>query len=78
MMKGWVLEALRSLAGQAKIIDVHKKVWEMHEEEIRKAGDLFYEWQYEIRWAADLLRREKKIRSNRGTWEILGHPKSPR
>ena len=55
---GWVEEALRALGGSASILDIARHVWTDHEAEIRAAGDLLYEWQYELRWAGDLLRRE--------------------
>jgi len=74
MMTEWVLQALRELGGSARILDINKKVWELHAEEIRNTGDLFYEWQYELRWAGDLLRRQGKIRdaklSPKGVWEL--------
>jgi len=37
-------------------------------------GDLFYTWQYDMRWAATKLRRDGKLkaatRSPKGTWEL--------
>lgn len=75
IMTKWVLEALNELGGSARILDICKKVWESHENDIRQSGNLLYEWQYEIRWAGDLLRRQKKLRpaslSSRGVWEIM-------
>jgi len=74
VMTDWVEEALRDLGGSASIIGICRHVWNHHEQEIRKKGDLVYEWQYEIRWAGDLLRREGVIRpadvSKRGIWEL--------
>jgi len=73
-MTDWVLEALRLLGGRAAILDICKKVWELHEKDIRASGNLMYEWQYEIRWAGDILRREGMLRpasvSPRGIWEL--------
>lgn len=73
-MTDWVLEALRLLGGRATILDICKKVWELHEKDIRASGDLLYEWQYEIRWAGDILRRGGMLRrgsvSPRGIWEL--------
>jgi hypothetical protein len=75
MLKEWVVEALTNLKGSAHLIDVLKEVWKLHSAEIEKAGDLFYRWQYDIRWAADYLRREGRMRSAdetpRGTWELV-------
>ncbi len=73
-MTDWVEEALRELGGAASILDICKKVWALHEPDIRNGGDLLYEWQYEIRWAGDLLRRNGVIRpaevSPRGVCEL--------
>lgn len=74
VMTSWVVQALKELGGEAGILDICKKVWASHEEEIRNAGDLFYEWQYEIRWAGNILRREGVLRSKqespRHTWML--------
>lgn len=55
-LKAWVLEALRELGGEGKIVEVCKLVWRDHQAELEGAGDLFYTWQYDIRWAAQYLR----------------------
>jgi hypothetical protein len=52
-MTVWVIEALQELGGSDKLINILKKVWEKHGEEITASGDMFYTWQYEIRWAGD-------------------------
>lgn len=70
----WVVEALDANNGSAKIVDVCKYVREKHEDELRSAGNLFYMWQYDIRWAATRLRGEGKMRSEtmspKGVWEL--------
>ena len=74
IMTDWVEEALRALGGSASILDIARHIWNNHETEIREAGDLLYEWQYELRWAGDLLRRDGTIRpadaSPRGIWQL--------
>lgn len=73
-MARWVEEALGENGGRGTVLDVCKIVWEMHGDEIRAAGDLFYSWQYEVRWAADLLRKDGVLASAgdspRGVWEL--------
>jgi hypothetical protein len=73
-MANWVQEGLRELGGKATILDVCKKVWEKHAEEIRNSGDMFYKWQYEIRWSGDILRKKGVLRpadeSADGVWEL--------
>lgn len=55
-LKVWVVKALRQLGGAASIVRVCQRVWQMHELELRASGDLFFTWQYDIRWAAQYLR----------------------
>lgn len=55
-LKVWVVEALRQLGGAGSIVQVCQRVWQMYEAELRASGDLFFTWQYDIRWAAQHLR----------------------
>lgn len=48
----WVVEALVKLGGSAPLVEVCKQVWG----DLARSGDLFYTWQYDIRWAAQSLR----------------------
>jgi hypothetical protein len=73
-LQDWVLDALRSAGGSAPLVDVCKRIWNAHEEELRRSGDLFYTWQYDVRWAAHRLRRSGQLRpvdaSPAGVWEL--------
>ena len=75
IMTAWVVEAINQFGGSATIIEIARKVWELHEPDIRAAGDLLYEWQYELRWAGDILRRDGVLRpsedSQRGVWVLV-------
>ncbi len=66
---------IKLMGGKATIIDVCKYIWEKYESNLRNSGDLFYSWQYDIRWAATNLRKSKKMKaaeeSPRGLWEII-------
>jgi hypothetical protein len=55
-LEEWVMEAIESLGGGGTVVEVSREVWRRHEEDLRGAGDLFYPWQYDIRWAAQVLR----------------------
>lgn len=70
----WVLEALEELGGSAHAVDVAKVVWRRHEPEIRASGDLFYTWQYDLRWAGTTLRKQGFLSENsRGEkWSLAG------
>ena len=52
----WILMALRSGGGELHHIRVAELVWERHESDLRESGDLFFTWQYDLRWAAQDLR----------------------
>jgi hypothetical protein len=73
----WLYHALVALGGRGRIPELCKYVWENHESDLRASGDLFYTWQYDIRWAAYQLRQRKKMKSDeaslKGMWELIGH-----
>ena len=57
-MMPMVIEALNHNGGSAELIEISKYIWENYEDELRIAGDLFYRWQYILRWAGTQLRKE--------------------
>ena len=72
----WVYEALAENGGKASIAAVAKYIWTHHEADLRASGDLFYTWQYDMRWAAKRLRDKDKLASPdaapRGVWTLTG------
>ncbi|MDY0241087.1 MAG: hypothetical protein RBR34_02810 [Rhodospirillaceae bacterium] len=70
----WVVSALKRQEGRGSLIDVARDIWGNHESEIRSSGDLFFTWQYDMRWSATMLRRKGIIKaaeaSPRGIWEL--------
>lgn len=70
----WVEEALRAKSGRAPIVEVCKYVWDNYEGELRRSDDLFFTWQYDIRWAATQLRQAGIMRAAnlpaKGIWEL--------
>jgi hypothetical protein len=70
----WIVDALRSAGGRATIVSVCEHVWRQHEADLRASGDLFFTWQYDIRWAATNLRHGRVLKaaevSPRGVWEL--------
>ena len=70
----WVLEALRAHSGRANIVQIAKYLWEHHEPDLRASGDLFYTWQYDMRWAGQRLYKSGKIKhkgtTGRGFWDL--------
>ena len=74
-LQDWVVEALHDLGGSARLVDVVKQIWLKHEMELHSSGDLFFTWQYDMRWAANQLRRKQIMRdadhSPSGIWELV-------
>jgi hypothetical protein len=75
-LRYWVEESLIALGGQGRIADVGRHIWSIYARELRKSGDLFFTWQYDMRWAADQLRRDQTMRaasmSPKGMWQLSG------
>lgn len=71
----WLKEALDALGGSASIVEICRHVWETRRSELERSGDLFYTWQYDIRWAATKLRQAGVIKpaneSPSGVWELV-------
>jgi hypothetical protein len=74
-LDGWLVDAIAALGGTASIVDACKMIWEEHEDELKGSGSLFYTWQYDVRWAANRLRRKKIMRSVEESpphvWELV-------
>ncbi|MBN1546266.1 MAG: hypothetical protein JW902_06370 [Syntrophaceae bacterium] len=74
-LRDWLVEALKSKRGKgATIVEVCKYIWQKYEKDLRASGDLFYTWQYDVRWAATELRKTGKMKSAaispQGVWEL--------
>jgi hypothetical protein len=73
-LREWLVEALRASGGRATVVDATREIWRRHEDDLRASGDLFFTWQYDVRWAAHALRRQGVLRpvdeSPRGVWEL--------
>jgi hypothetical protein len=74
-LEAWLEAALRANGGRAKIPEVCKLIWEDHKDDLLSSGDLLYTWQYDVRWAANRLRRRKIMKaaevSPNGVWELV-------
>jgi hypothetical protein len=74
-LQDWVRDALRARGGRAKLVDVAKHIWLHHEEDLKASGNLLYTWQYDMRWAALVLRKKGIMNSANvspsGTWELV-------
>ena len=73
-LQEWVIAALKAKGGTATIVEVAKHLWAEHEKELRASGDLFFTWQYDMRWACTRLRERKIVQAaeiaDRGQWKL--------
>lgn len=73
-LQDWVRDALRELGASARLVEVAKIIWRDHEADLRASGNLFYTWQYDMRWAANRLRRAGVMKpaeaSPSGVWQL--------
>ncbi len=62
------------MGGKGRVLEVCKFIWRKHENDLRASGDLFYTWQYDVRWAAQKLRDTGKLiplsGDRSGVWEL--------
>jgi hypothetical protein len=77
VLKRWVVDALKRNGGEAHLLTVAKDIWANHEAELRSAGDIFYSWQYDMRWACTALREKGVVESalKPGIWKLAGASK---
>ena len=70
----WIVEALEAHGGSASIVEICRHIWKKRESELRKSGDDFFTWQYDMRWVGNKLRTEgalqPKTRGDRGPWRL--------
>lgn len=69
-LKIWVYEALSSVRSPMTVVEVAKFIWDHHENDLRDLGDLFYTWQYSMRWEAQKLREEGKLTFAGRRWAL--------
>ncbi|KQM37787.1 hypothetical protein [Chryseobacterium sp. Leaf201] len=73
-LKKCVVKALENNNRKAKIVDICRFIWINYENELCKSGDLFYTWQYDVRWAGTKLRKDGIMKSAEeqvnGYWEL--------
>lgn len=73
-LQDWVVQAIQANGGSANIVSVAKHIWQNHAKDLQASGDLFYTWQYDMRWACTRLRETKVVQdaevSKRGEWRL--------
>lgn len=56
VLQQWVKDAVSAHGGSASVVQTARHIWQTHEMDLRQSGDLFFTWQYDMRWAAQKLR----------------------
>ena len=51
MLKDWIVDAVRENRGSATYVEMNRYIWSNHENELRDSGDMFFTWQFDVRWA---------------------------
>lgn len=69
-----VIKALEEHKGRGNIVQVAEFIWKNYESDLKQSGELFFTWQYDMRWAANKLRRKGVMKpadsSPSGVWEL--------
>lgn len=75
MLPDLLYSVIKDMGGRGTIIDICKRFWSEYENELKKSGDMFYTWQYDIKWAATTLRKTGRMKdailSPSGVWETI-------
>lgn len=68
-----IVECLKKNKGKSTLLQVSQYVWDNYEHELRKSGKIFYTWQYDLRWAANELRKKGVMKNSEDNnyWELV-------
>ena len=68
----WIVSAIKENGGRATITQVARHIWQRHEHELRSSDEIFFNWQYEMRWGTRNLRRSGDMKpadpAEKGIW----------
>ena len=69
-LQEWITAALKALGGEAHLTRIAQHILENHEAELRRSGDLFFTWQYDMRWQAQRLKDAGKLEKLSRSWRL--------
>ena len=69
---------IKELGGRASMMDIFKKFWSKYKHQIKETDDIFYTWNYDIRWAATYLRKHGRMKAASIQENTYGEPISPK
>jgi len=72
-------EALVSLGGEGKIVEICEYIWSKYKDDLFASGDIFYTWQYDLRMSAkETLKAKGKVITlkdgKKSIWKLLPSP----
>ncbi len=65
-----IVEAPNELGGEAHLTRIAEHIWKSHEADLKASGDLFFTWQYDMRWAAQRLQQHGQLKKNSKSWSL--------
>lgn len=69
---------IKDLGGSASMMEIFREFWKRYEPLLKSSGDLFYTWNYDIRWAATQLRNANRMKPASKQENTHGAPTSPK
>lgn len=78
-------EIIKSLGGKASMTNILREILKLYASKLNPSENMFYTWNYDIRWTVTELRRDGRIKpahlkenpgelvdeSPKGIWEII-------
>ena len=63
----WIVEALKDLNSSAQIAKIREHIWQHHQEDLTKSGNLHFTWHEDLFWAATQLRAKGVLKKAKAT-----------
>ena len=67
---------LDELGGEATVVEAAAWFWSRYDKELRNSGHLFYTWEFDLKKAAESLRRDHRMVEAfdcpENVWELVG------
>lgn len=71
-------QIIYELGGSAEMIDIFKSFWSKYKNVLKETDDIFYTWNYDMRWAATQLRKDNRMKPAKTKENTLGASESPK
>ena len=77
-LPGILYQIIKGFGGKATMMQVFRQFWKENKSKLSESDDLFYTWNYDIRWAATQLRKDHKMKPASTKENTLGQDLSPK